>query len=83
MLRPPLAAAISALSASRFQNDSLVSSGTPLNLFDLIYFFFAFSQSKGLNTHQVIFGFPPLIDFPSRIRYNPYNPLLISLLSKP
>ena len=80
MLRPPLAAAISALSASRFQNDSLVSSGTPLNLFDLIYFFFAFSQSKGLNTHQVIFGFPPLIDFPSRIRY---NPLLISLLSKP
>ena len=80
MLRPPLAAAISALSASRFQNDSLVSSGTPLNLFDLIYFFFAFSQSRGLNTHQVIFGFPPLIDFPSRIRY---NPLLISLLSKP
>ena len=80
MLRPPLAAAISALSASRFQNDSLVSSGTPLNLFDLIYFFFELSQSRGLNTHQVIFGFPPLIDFPSRIRY---NPLLISLLSKP
>lgn len=80
MLRPPLAAAISALSASRFQNDSLVSSGTPLHLFDLIYFFFALSQSRGLNTHQVIFGFPPLIDFPSRIRY---NPLLISLLSKP
>ena len=80
MLRPPLAAAISALSASRFQNDSLVSSGTPLNLFDLIYFCFALSQSRGLNTHQVIFGFPPLIDFPSRIRY---NPLLISLLSKP